>query len=101
MYFIMYLLIPALPFSSWQQRMWALSICALNLPRGTRRSGTASPTGGFEFIKPLITLVSLFSRAPHPPRAHISHLLLCTPDSYVQSKPQLTDIHTAPATSER
>lgn len=82
-------------FSPQWQRMWALSICTLNLLRGTGRSGLALPLGGPKFLKTLINHVSLcplFSQSPCLPPVLLYPLHPCL------SKPQLTDIPAAPAT---
>lgn len=77
------------------QRMWALSICTLNLLRGTGRSGMALPPGGSEFLK---TLISLFSMCPLFSHSPCLPPVLLYPLHPRLSKPQLTDIPAAPAT---
>lgn len=54
-------------FPPQKQRMWALSIWALNLLRGTGRSGIGLTPGGSELLKPLINLVSTCSLFSHSP----------------------------------
>lgn len=67
-------------FPPQQQEMWALSICSLNLLRGTGRSGMALPPGGSEFLK---TLISLVSFCPCFPTVHVSHMFFCAPCIHV------------------